>query len=96
MSARTVLKYVLRPADGVAEIQVPQASKVVHVGYDPNNLLALWVEQPTAEGTEVLEQIARRIHVVATGESIPTVATRYLGTAARTGQTMVWHLYEER
>lgn len=98
MSARAVLKYVLRPADGVAEVNVPQTSKVVQVGYDPNNLLAVWIEQPVIGKNEIIvqEMIARRFHVVGTGQNIPKGADRHIGTAVAPGQQQVWHLYEER
>ena len=106
MSAKTVLKYVLkyvlRPDNGVAEVNVPQTSKVVEVGYDPNNLLAVWIEQPVVTeptgGVQpaTVEMITRRFHVLETGSNIPEGAARYIGTAIAQGQQKVWHLYEER
>lgn len=102
MSARTILKHVLRPADGVTEVNVPTGSGVRHVGYDPNNLLCLWIEQPVIGKGDVtkIEMQARRFAIVATGVDLPKVDHSadwhpiYCGTAAAPGQQYVWHVYE--
>lgn len=43
MSARTVLRYVFRPP-GTQTVNVPTGAVVRQVGYDSNNMVAVWIE----------------------------------------------------
>ena len=94
MSARTVLKHVLRPDQGVAKVELPIGSTVRHVGYDPNNLLAMWIEQDVIGKGDPknVTMTERRFAVIATGEDLP--AGSFVGTAATPGQQRVWHIIE--
>lgn len=96
MSARTILKYDLRPADGVTEVNVPTGSEVRHVGYDPNNRVCVWIEQDVIGKGDVakVEMEARRFTTVATGGDLLTGERTFHGTAAAPGQQYVWHIYE--
>lgn len=94
MSARTILKYALRPDDGVAVLNLPTGSVVRHVGHDPNNLLAMWIEQDVIGKGDPknVTMTERRFAVAATGGELP--AGTYVGTAATPGQQRVWHIVE--
>lgn len=98
MSARTILKYVLRPDDGVAALNLPTGSVVRHVGHDPNNLLAMWIEQDViGKGDpKSVTMTERRFQIVGTGATLPALVLgpTFVGTAATPGQQMVWHIFE--
>jgi hypothetical protein len=81
----TVWKYPLDEGASVQEVHVQTATRVVHVGYDPAGVLAMWCEVDPSKNKRTWE-----IRLVPTGGEIPD-GFQYLGTFKK--EWFVGHLY---
>jgi hypothetical protein len=89
--ARRVWKYPLRFVASRQEVEMPYGASIVHVheqriGGFP--AVVLWAEVDAAAPRQL-----RAFYAVATGESIPPEARRYVGTVHVSWE--VWHVYED-
>lgn len=95
MSARTVLRYVFRPP-GTQTVNVPTGAVVRQVGYDSNNMVAVWIEHDVIgkDDPKNITMVERRFALIETGADLPPGPRSYIGTVAGPGQRQVWHVYE--
>lgn len=85
---RRIYRYVV-PLDGKAHSFHLTGSPVhVGIGKKENYEVDFWAENDTSE-----LWLDRQFRVFGTGDELPDGA-RYFGTAPRTKQGLIWHLYE--
>ena len=87
---KAVWKYELESPGTVSEFDLPECSRVLHVG-EQYSKLVMWVEVDTSSTI-----VCRRVfHVVGTGwEGIIADDTAYVGTI-QAFNGLVWHVYEK-
>ncbi len=90
---RTIWRFAL-PVEDRPELEMPEGARVLAVG--PCRQPSSWMTEPLDLWAEVdpdapLE--TRRFFVVGTGNPLPWIARRYIGTVpAEPG--LIWHVYE--
>jgi hypothetical protein len=89
MADRRMFRYVV-PADGEPYTFALYSSPVA-VAANGEAAVEFWAEH--TEGDPETTQAERTFQVFGTGWALPDGA-RWVGTCARTGLGMVWHLYE--
>lgn len=76
-------------------VSVDDQPHVIPLSHSPVAVAAIgaWSVEFWAEHTEGAPQIKRAFQVFGTGHPLPEGA-KWAGTCARTGEGIVWHLYE--
>lgn len=80
-------KYPIR-AIGPQEIQTPKNAHCIRADLDQYGDMALWCEVDTEAELETT-----KIHVVPTGDRIPSNARVYLGSVRERETSIFWHVY---
>jgi hypothetical protein len=82
---KTIYKY---PIEIVAsqEVEMPISAEVIHAGLDPQGAPCVWATVRTDNKME-----AFTIYIVGTGQSIPIMARRHVGSFNQA--LFVWHVF---
>lgn len=88
---KTIYKYSINT--GLTSIALPKRSKIFSAGYDPNDVLCVWV----AVDTEEEEMEERFVYLTGTGwplEDLKDWNYRFIDTAIDEKNGLVWHVFE--
>lgn len=90
---QTIYKYILNPSPQVQEIQMYYGAKVLSVGIDKDNNLAMWVEVDTTFSRKTF-----KFFCVGTGWDLSDIfhykKIIFHGTIVDNKTGLVWHVYE--
>lgn len=91
-----VLKFDVPVAFDFAEVTMPIAADIVHVGSQTPGFVTFWAEcYIDNKGVKHTRSMVRTFKVFGTGMTIPeTRGWRYRGTTQEPETGLVWHLYE--
>lgn len=81
----TVYKYPIQITDS-QKITLPCGHQFLYVGRDPNGVACIWARVDTDRSQAPVE-----IYVVGTGNPMPPLAGRHIGTFVE--GAFVWHLF---
>lgn len=91
--ARVIVRKEIIPGVGVNHIELPEGSRVIHVGFGKagQSIVHVWFECISGA-----PNTTRMLRTFGTGDMIPaTPHMTYVGTAQHPSMRKAWHVYEE-
>ena len=85
-----IFKYLIQRGTDEANIDIPEASRIIHVATQGDEI-CLW-----AIVNEKAPAVERTFRIYGTGQELPdlTFGNEYLGTVHYPDEGLVWHIFE--
>ena len=89
---KTIYKYEIvwhKMKGDYLEISMPENSKIIHAGLDPNSTPCFWAEVQTEE-----KLVIERVYILGTGNPFPALQFGHLNhVGSFIERCFVWHVY---